>query len=340
MNIKLFIEEKDRSDATLFYIETVKEALKEFSNEEIKYITRVKDLKRSDVAFVITLASYFKIFLRNPFQRCIFWFQGITPEEIDYAFQSHFSFLKKNLFCFLERWILDHACFILFVSHAMLNHFCGKCNYTGNNYVIMPCFNKTLQKESFFYPEKYKKPTFVYAGAVSKWQCLEETIDLFSRIKIRLPEATLTLLVRDNEQVKGWLQKYNVNAEIKYVDVRVLEQEIAKYKYGFLLRENLLLNRVATPTKMNSYIANGVIPIFSDVVDDFKTVFKNRNYIISGNVNELDVLCDKVIAMEKRTVVNTHVLSEYESVCDTYYNQELYIEKIRKSIRENNRLFS
>lgn len=338
MNIKLFIEEKDRSDATLFYIETVKEALSVFSDEEIEYVTHISELKKNDVVFVITLASYFKLFLKNPFQRCIFWFQGITPEEIDYAFRSRLSFLKKGVFCFLERWILKHASFILFVSHAMVEHFYRKYNYTGKNYIVMPCFNKTLQKNSFFYPEKYEKPTFVYAGGVSKWQCLEETINLFSQIKRRLSHATLTLLIKNNEQVKEWLRKYEVDAEIKYVDVQVLEQEIAKYKYGFLLRENLLLNRVATPTKMNSYIANGVIPIFSDVIDDFKTVFKDKEYVISGDVNELDSICNKVIAMEKHMVQGGDILSEYQSVCQDYYNQKLYIERIRESVKGNDRL--
>ena len=106
----------------------------------------------------------------------------------------------------------------------------------------MPCFNKAITQNSFYYKHKYESASFVYAGAVIKWQCLDETIHLFSLLKEKLKNATLTILSSDQQEVIPILKKYNINAIIKYVPLEELDEELAKYKYGFILRKDLKMN--------------------------------------------------------------------------------------------------
>ena len=73
------------------------------------------------------------------------------------------------------------------------------------------------------------------------------------------------------KKANNLIEEHNIKtAYVKYVDLRDLNNELLKYKYGFLLRRDNLVNNVATPTKMNSYLACGLIPIFTDAITDYK----------------------------------------------------------------------
>ncbi|MFH4294131.1 hypothetical protein WAJ58_23570, partial [Acinetobacter baumannii] len=84
---------------------------------------------------------------------------------------------------------------------------------------------------------------------------------------------------------------------IKYVSLENLDTELLKYKYGFLIRENHIVNNVATPTKMNSYLANGIIPIYLSFIDHFKVNFNEYDFIVAKEKTQ-DVLND-IVNFEK-----------------------------------------
>ena len=195
----------------------------------------------------------------------------------------------------------------------------------------MPCFNQGID-ESCFTASKYEKPTFVYAGNMSKWQCVNESIGLFSKIKEKLPEASLTILTADQNEARALLSKHNVEAEVKYVSLSKLSAEMGKYKYGFLLRDDILINNVATPTKMNSYMASGVIPVFSDVISDFKDVFSPLKHIVTCGKDDFNSSIEQIVKIEEQGVDAREVLNEYRGVFGTYYNRDAYITRIAEKL--------
>ncbi|HCH8014075.1 TPA: hypothetical protein NJW72_003719, partial [Acinetobacter baumannii] len=120
-----------------------------------------------------------------------------------------------------------------------------------------------------------------YAGSLATWQCVDKTLELYSLIERVLPNASLTLLTKEKELAETMINNYKIkNYSIKYVSLENLDTELLKYKYGFLIRENHIVNNVATPTKMNSYLANGIIPIYSSFIDDFKVNFNEYDFIV------------------------------------------------------------
>ena len=114
-----------------------------------------------------------------------------------------------------------------------------------------------------------------------------------------------------------------------------LDSELAKYKYGFLLREDHIVNHVATPTKMNSYLSVGVIPIFSDVIFDYNKNFNDFDNIIKLNSK----LCAKkwseiILKYEDRKGVNDYdnFFNDLNEIFVNYYNRDGYIMELSKII--------
>ena len=177
---------------------------------------------------------------------------------------------------------------------------------------------------------KYKDASFVYTGSLAKWQCFEPTILLFKEIQKNIPTATLTIYTKEKNKAVEVLQKHNVMAEVKYVPYQQLSKELEKFKYGFILREDNTVNNVATPTKMNTYLANGVIPIYTDVVGAYRENLSTLKYAVPLKVGNSGI--DKLYQLELHSISGDEVFEDYRKVFDRYYNREYYVNLIAKNI--------
>lgn len=333
MNFKVLLRKNEDNNATHEYINVIKDAaVLSCGARDIPTVYSAKEIKKDDCLIVITPQSVlFNGLLFRPKQKFLYWFQGVVPEEIAYLYGGLYSTVKSFLYGYAEKYILKKARLIFFVSDKLRHHYRTKYGYDKDNYIIMPCFNKKMD-ESCFIASRYEKPTFVYAGALVKWQCVEETIALFSKIKEMIPEATLTILTAEQAEARKALAEQGVTAEVKYVPLPDLLQELAQYKYGFLLRENMIINEVSTPTKINSYMAAGVIPIFTDVIGDFKRVFRSLQYVITCDHNDPDHIIERILAIEKQKIDPDQIAGEYRSVFDSYYNRDKYVRTIAEKL--------
>jgi len=333
MRFKILLRKGDINDATHEYISVIKDAVyKSYGIRDIPYIYSAKKMEKEDILLIISpQVVLINWLLFRSKQKIVYWFQGVAPEEVLFLYKGMYAKIKAILFTQVEKYILKKSRLIFFVSEKQLHHYQNKYGYKKDNYIIMPCFNKNMD-ESCFAASKYQRPTFVYAGSMLKWQCIEETLLLFSKIKERLPEAQLTILTADRNDAHKLLAKNHISAEVKYVPVEDLSHEMTKYKYGFLLRDRILINRVATPTKMNSYMAAGVIPIFSDVIGDFRKVFSTLKYAVACNYNQPEQLIDRILEIERDTITPDRIINEYRSFFDTYYNRNKYIDEIAERL--------
>ena len=124
-----------------------------------------------------------------------------------------------------------------------------------------------------------------------------------------IPEATLTLLTEENKKAKNLIEKYEIqNAQVRYVSLGDLNEELLKYKYGFLLRKDIKVNNVSTPTKMNSYLSSGVIPIYTDAIKDFlKHIDLNNFNIRLKSNNSIEEMANTILSFEN----NENDISEF-----------------------------
>jgi hypothetical protein len=325
---KILFLKNERNDATDYYVEIIKKTLTKSGNS-VELIDEISLINKDDKVLTISLKAFFLVWLNNPRQFIIHWFQGVTPEEALMLFSSN-KIQKKIRWSYLtlfEKFVLKYSKFNFFVSNRMHEHYKNKYNYYFKNYMLMPCYNQHLNVNAF-YDEKYKKPSFVYAGSLAKWQCIDETLEIFKKINARIPESKMYILTSEQDKAIELIRKYSMeNTFVDYVPYNLLNDRIKSFKYGFLIRDDTLVNEVATPTKMNGYLANGVIPIYSNIIDDFKNKLNGRFLI---DVKGVDDAVDKIIMFELKKITKHEILAEYGSYFNEYYSDSFYVSVLEK----------
>lgn len=247
----------------------------------------------------------------------ILWCQGIWPEE---SLLRHGSKLRYRVTGYLEKQALKHARFCFFVSTAMRLHYEKKygLSFEGRCY-IMPCSNEAFHPEAFLAPGKYDDLTFCYLGSTAVWQCFEETISLFARIKESHPEAKLLLLVQDRQRAMQTLEKFGVEAEIDFVPVEQLPQRLKTVRYGFLLRRDDIVNHVATPTKLATYLCSGVIPLYSGCIASASKIMGDTPYAFCYNEgDDPSALAETLTARTEAQEVQSSFATLYEQYYDPH----------------------
>lgn len=309
------------NDATDYYVSIIEKSIIK-SGDRVQRVAAISDIDKDDIVICLCIYDYFFLW-KNGYKKVINWYQGVTPEELNFYKLGMFTKLKRKLFLTaMEKLALNNCICNIFVSESMLNHYRNKYGYKKDNYFIMPCFNEKFHAESFF-KEKYENPTFVYSGSADGWQCLDKTVALFKEIQKQIHNATLTIYSKDRTAVAEILRQYGVKADIKYVPYTQLAEDMKLFKYGFLIRDNDPVNNVATPTKMSSYLASGVIPVFSDVIGDFKNVLSNNVYTVA--LDEKMNGLDRLYELEAKGFNVEDIADSFKSVFDTYYNEDQYV---------------
>ena len=333
MDIKVFLNPNERNDATSYYIDLVVDAMRSVV-DTIEYVDSVNDINKRDIVLVITLRSYIKILKHRLGQPVIFWFQGVEPEELQMntTLRSLRQCIRIKYFELLEKLALSKAKMLFFVSEAMLQHYRTKYGYKKNNYLIVPCFNQELNSEAFNTPNKYESMSFVYAGGIQEWQCVLETLQIFKIIKFAYPNAQLTILTKQISEANDLIDQAGLNdVTVKYVPLANLSDELSHYKYGFLIRREHIVNNVATPTKFNSYLSLGIIPVITPAIRDFESRLRNLKYkVVINDFRDNDDIINQVAKIEDNCLNRDEILDEYTSLFDDYYNPSKYRIEIRK----------
>lgn len=338
MKIFFYIPEKALNEATIYYTKIVEKA---FLENDIKVI-RVSDLnfsfdRKSDYIFTIRVIDYLKARIRCKTNRIIIWFQGILAEE--HMMLNNYSFKSKIVnvvFNRCEKYVLKKAFFSFFVSKAMIQYFEKKHDIKiGSNQVVMPCYNKLINEGLFLSPKK--ELSFVYAGTLFSWQCFEETVEIFKEIEVLNSKAKFYIYTKEKETASIILKKYGVNNyELLFVSLEELDRELSQYEYGFLIRENHSINNVSTPTKMNSYLSVGLIPIYTDVILDFEQNLDLKEYSLKFDFSTskkeiaIQVLQQKKINYPEYLAICKNNFLQYY---DDEYNCKLITDKLITKIK-------
>lgn len=323
--VYLYCDKASLNEATLYYVDIVKKGLDAaLGAYDYKIVHSLGDIKSPDCIFTITFHYFCKAKIRFPYAKTVCWFQGVGLEEA----KMNRPKWKWPLFR-LEEWYTVHkADYILFVSEQMKRYYVQYYGYTGTNFSIMPCYN--LQQSNIFDVKQYEKPSFAYAGGISPWQSVDVLLDVYAIIEKEIPQSTLTLFCKESPEITQMIAERGIkNCSIRFVPLDQLQDELHKYKYGFILREKNWVNLVATPTKMNSYLASYMIPIYSDGVDDFVKNIDLLDFTICA-VTPLNpkTIAEKIVEFEK----NSHDYGRYKSIVDTvfdnHFNDAKYIQMI------------
>lgn len=302
------------STVTDFYLDTVAEACRQNGIN-------------GDITVVATDREAVKAHLRG--EKVVFWSQGITPEE---SYLRNHSNLRSTILSILERTGLKCADYLVFTSDYMKEHYEKKykLKLDKSKYYVMPCFNTELFRESFFFESKYENNIFAYIGSLSPWQCFEKTIECYkeveqlglknTRLEVYTPDQEKATNIIESTGIKNYIVDFKPNSEMPEV--------LSRIKYGFILRDDIEVNRVATPTKISTYLASGVIPIYSDCLRSFAGVAANMQFAVKETEMK-----EKLVELSRRTISPRVIYDEYKTIFDTYYSTKFHIRNMREMIK-------
>lgn len=321
------------SGVTRYYVDIIADSIK-LLGHEIKTVDTIKKIPpKSNIVTISDKDSTYVIARRNP-NFIITWFQGVAPEEMDIIYNGRWDrILRILIHRFFERYVLKHGSLNLFVSNAMKEHYSSKYKYKGANNFIMPCFGNSLDRDAFN-DQRYCKPRFLYSGSIAKWQCVDEMLILFKKIKSELPEATLSILTPDQDLVKELLERHKVEASVDFISPDKLQSYIRQFKYGFIVRDDIIMNRVATPTKMSNYMGAGIIPVYSDVVLDYKQNITSKTPYVVAFTN-FDDCVTKIKAIESSVLSPDLISQSYAEIFQVYWNRDYYVMNLKQAIEES-----
>lgn len=277
---------------------------------------------KSDIYVVAVAPSAAKLLSKGK-KNVVFWAQGVWPEE---SLERHGSSIRFAACSFVEKMALLGAKRVFVVSSAQQRHYEGKYSIDlSKKTFVMPCSNEPFHREAFFTEGKYDRPVFLYAGSLAKYQCIDLMLDAFAQAQQALPEARLLFYTSEQDEAKRLVEKRGLhNVEVSYKTQAELPAAIAAAKYGFVIRDDSVVNRVSTPTKISTYIANGIIPIYSPSLLSFSETAEGLTRVSY----ERNTFIEKLLSVESRSIDPNEVLSQYED----YYRRELSYESKEQSL--------
>lgn len=204
---------------------------------------------------------YFK-YLRD---KLIVDLHGIVPEETLFLGKPNWA----RVLGLVERSAINNSRLIVVVTQRMADHLLRK--YSGRinpaRIFLLPNveFGQETTQRLSSEPRMPDKVRLIYAGTVGNWQKTDLMLQTLDRITSLHPRLTASLYVHQASvtQLQEGLMRLGLNGRVIVGSLRHNEilKEYAKMDAGFVLRDDILLNQVAMPTKLAEYMSHGVVPI-------------------------------------------------------------------------------
>lgn len=168
-------------------------------------------------------------------------------------------------------------------------------------------------------PEQYV--VYVYSGQNEKWQMCEETINYYKKIETLNPNSFLLVLTHEVNFFKDLVNRYKVtNFKVISVDFQNMPKYLDVCDFGFCLRSNHIINRVASPTKVLEYISRDIKPILTEYIGDFSKELYEHGMAEIVDIRNPNTKLDMRLKCEGVAYLN----GMREEKC------KYYIEKIRE----------
>lgn len=190
---------------------------------------------------------------------------GAVPEEFEMS-GRRFPAWRYRL---VERFAVRHSRLLVAVSNAMAEHMRAKYPKWSLPLVTVPIFEEVTPPKR---PEHSgpAAPLVIYAGGTQPWQNVDRMIEA---IRARIETCRFTILSGSVPLFREKLAAAGIGGRVtvECVPKDEVYHSFAQADFGFVLRDDILVNRVACPTKLVEYLACGVIPIvIQPEIGDFR----------------------------------------------------------------------
>jgi glycosyltransferase involved in cell wall biosynthesis len=237
----------------------------------------VRRLESAKCIYVHSALNAIKLFPRQGryTDKTISDLHGVMPEEETFKGR----WIAGKLLGFIEREMVKDSFLVVVVTDRMGRHFLDK--YPGavdpGRLLTLPNFEfrDTELTGGRQGPRAGNGLRLIYAGGVEKWQNIDLMLATIHRLTLGRPDVKVDVYVPEHavEKIRVRAHALHLSGQVRigHLPPDQLLREYQKSDAGFVLRDDILLNRVAMPTKLVEYMRWGVVPIvLSPDVGDFR----------------------------------------------------------------------
>lgn len=242
-----------------------------------KYSTSIRD---SD--FIVCANIWHVLFtwfyLLGSKTKIIFWVQGAIAEE---SYLKHNSKFKFYVLKFLEKICLFFSDAYIYVSPYMKDFYSENKSVKNKPALIFPCISDLHYDGSKKYPY-----SFCYLGGMSAWQNFPKIVTMMSFINQKIPESLFKIATNEIDICKKIIDEY-ASKELKekiFLSSLSSKEEIEKFlsncEFGFLIRDDIVVNHVSSPIKLAEYLSCGVNIITTPAIRSYSPLLEDAGIIL------------------------------------------------------------
>jgi len=191
--------------------------------------------------------------------------RGAIVDELKMTKQKRAEFYSR-MASVIERIIFAESDYFFFVSRRMQQYFSEKYSIPPDKSSVFP----TIVDEKHFRPSDSDRITlrkqlgindkfvYVYVGSVEPWQNVDKILLRFNQQVQKDNSLFLLLIVNSPEAVTQLMRQLHIDS--KNIPILSLPySQVGKYlnacDAGLIIRDDSVINQVASPTKINEYLA-------------------------------------------------------------------------------------
>lgn len=269
----------------------------------IHFIHIINLLRKYKIIYCHSIFNFLPFVIFLPFinSKIILDIHGVVVEEL----KLEKKIFKSYIYSYVEKIALKKIKLAIVVSNSMQNYYKSKYPWYDKSYLVYNIMPKSLDLCSF---DKINIPdtiNIIYSGNTQKWQ----NVDLMLEVVKKSIFRNINFVI-----LTGELDKFKLLLKDKEIDIQkiminsVLPEELNSYyndaSYGFILRDDIVVNRVSNPTKLIEYLSYGIIPIvLSEKIGDFLDYGYEYIYY-----NEIDTIFSSIKSHKNIEIAKSIVL--------------------------------
>jgi hypothetical protein len=178
--------------------------------------------------------------------------------------------IKAWFYSRIEKFCFKNSSLNVYVSEVMQSHYRTLYPaHPGEDLIFAPnsspsetdCLKQPITNNRQLISDD-NKILFIYSGNSQKWQNIGLMLDCIQRLDN--PNYEFLILSGQKKRFERLIKRKKITAgKIRVISVQPeeLDEYYKRAHYGFILRDDILVNRVANPTKLAEYLQYGIIPI-------------------------------------------------------------------------------
>jgi hypothetical protein len=211
---------------------------------------------------------------------------------------------------------------LLAVSSALVRYWKSEYAYNESKHVIIPCTMSHVNTEATSQPENRDTVRIVFAGGNGKWQSLDMMSQLLIPAFEKDSRLELIMLTRADQNSIELKRRFADRVKIMWLPESEVHSVLSSCDYGWLVREDSVTNKVASPVKFAEYLSAGLSVIVSRELGDFSSFIREHGCGLIAGETELLSLHQQTTEERTRNI----------QLAMNYFSKEKYREEYRRCV--------